>query len=367
MYAKKFFLIMNNIEQEIYTTLGSILKNRFPNDSVKQKYHVHSDRINFACPICGDSHEDSNKKRGNLWFKTNSYKCYNCDYFSSTKNFFIKMESENYVNDLSDGIYKLDIQEGVFTPTSNIDRIDTNISYIMSDVTSDIERYGIHLTEFVKFLRLTPIEYSPLFRYIKGRSIPTKKYNLFFYSKTFKNIIIVNLDVNTQRVIGYTIRNFKGSSKYINFKLNTMYRHFKREYDENDESFKSLDAMSSYYNITNINLNKPLTYFEGPIDSMFVLNSIALNTVGAKLPIVTNNTRIILDNDEPGRKKALEYLGEKKTIFMWKKFLKDIGMVTYDVDKVDFNDVILYLKGAGKKLPDLNDYFTNSKLDSLWV
>lgn len=354
------------MSDEIYNTLDTVLINRFPNDSIKQKYYKYSDRITFSCPICGDSDTDSNKKRGNIWFKTNTYKCYNCGYFTSVKNFFIKMKTENYVDILSDGIYKLNPIDS-YEYSSNIDRVDANISYILTDVTKDIEKYGILLSEFTKFLRLTPIAISPLFKYIQGRYIPKKKYNLFFYSSVYKNIIIVNLDIKTQRVIGYTIRNFKGSSKYINFKLNTMYRYFKRQYDEDDETFKNLDSMSSYYNITNINLNNVITYFEGPIDSMFISNSIALNTVGAKLPIVTNNTRIILDNDDPGRLKSIEHLNEKRNVFMWKKFLKSIGMVTYNLDKIDFNDVIIYLKENNKKNINIDDYFTNSKMDSLWI
>lgn len=352
--------------QEIYDALDIILKNRFSNDIIKQKYIKHIDRVEFACPICGDSLENPNKKRGNIWFENNSYKCYNCGYFSSVKNFFIKMESDKYITELGDIIYTLNLSDK-FNIISNNDRIYTNISYIITDIPKCVEKYGIVLSDFVKLLRLSPIQISPLFGYIKGRYIPKSKYNLFYYSNIFKNIIIVNIDVASQRVIGYTIRNFKGQSKYINYKLNTMYRHFKINYNEDDSMFKILDDMSAYYNITNIDINNTITYFEGPIDSMFVQNSIALNTVGAKLPIITKDIKIILDNDIPGQKKALVYLNEGKYVFMWKKYLKSIGMTTYGVDKVDFNDVIIYTKSNGKKIKDIDKYFTNNKMDLLWI
>ena len=35
------------------------------------------DKLNFACPYCGDSAHDSKKKRGNLYPERGFYKCYN--------------------------------------------------------------------------------------------------------------------------------------------------------------------------------------------------------------------------------------------------------------------------------------------------
>ena len=40
-------------------------------------------RITLACPYCGDSHEDDTKKRGNVYWDTLQYHCYNCSHHTN--------------------------------------------------------------------------------------------------------------------------------------------------------------------------------------------------------------------------------------------------------------------------------------------
>ena len=55
-----------------------VLKKRFPGDVIRQQINdTDSDKLNFACPYCGDSERDPNKKRGNLYLSTQTYKCFN--------------------------------------------------------------------------------------------------------------------------------------------------------------------------------------------------------------------------------------------------------------------------------------------------
>jgi hypothetical protein len=54
-----------------------------------EKSHVvtRGERLNFACPYCGDSIKDNNKKRGNIYFGTYDFHCYNCRTHVSFEDF----------------------------------------------------------------------------------------------------------------------------------------------------------------------------------------------------------------------------------------------------------------------------------------
>jgi len=126
--------------------------------------------------------------------------------------------------------------------------------------------------------------------------------------------------------------------------------------------------------------------FEGPIDAMFINNSIGLATAGRsteefdEIPTI----RYMFDNDETGKKKMMEKLKRGKKIFMWGKFFDetklDVKWEKYlkSIDKNerdkypkeigDLNDLIrvtYYLKD--KCISDLSKYFSNSKLDAYYL
>ena len=44
-------------------------------------------RITLACPYCGDSSRDDTKKRGNLYWSTLQYHCYNCSEHTNLHTF----------------------------------------------------------------------------------------------------------------------------------------------------------------------------------------------------------------------------------------------------------------------------------------
>ena len=57
--------------EEITAFVETVLRKRFHDVLEKQKIDGSSDRkLNFACPICGDSQKKVSKKRGNLYLDT---------------------------------------------------------------------------------------------------------------------------------------------------------------------------------------------------------------------------------------------------------------------------------------------------------
>ena len=67
----------NDVLDTIKDKLKSILNRSF-REAYRKKIDTYPDRLSFSCPICGDSHSDIRKKRGNLYVNSLQYHCYNC-------------------------------------------------------------------------------------------------------------------------------------------------------------------------------------------------------------------------------------------------------------------------------------------------
>ena len=65
--------ISKNISEELKVKVRSLLKQVVVNEHSNPNKHMIKEmpgRINLACPYCGDSSNDSLKKRGNLYWTT---------------------------------------------------------------------------------------------------------------------------------------------------------------------------------------------------------------------------------------------------------------------------------------------------------
>lgn len=117
------------------------------------------------------------------------------------------------------------------------------------------------------------------------------------------------------------------------------------------------------YNHDFVDKNKPVFVLEGPIDSMFIENAVATCGAGSSASLDTELKKYeqvfyIMDNDAAGNKKAGQLVREHKQVFLWTKFLNDIGIGFNDVK--DINDVIVKLNKTDKfTYADLQNYFTN--------
>ena len=256
-----------------YINLCSSLLERF-----KQK---HTNLWNFRCPICGDSKKSKTKCRGFVYEKRNKYfyKCHNCNYGTSFNRFLEKISPalhKNYITEQykEDAWRKKDepksIPEFNFVPEFNhvLQGMDS-----ISSLTTD----------------------HPARNYLKNRLIPERYFRDLYLCKEFKkwtNTIIPNkfssLEHDAPRlvipffdckhnIIGYQGRSFdpKEQVKYITIKM------------------KGVENL--IYGEERINIKKKIYCVEGPLDSLFLPNCLAiagLNFKGVKISNV-----IVLDNE----------------------------------------------------------------------
>lgn len=243
---------------------------------------------NFSCPLCGDSDFNKHKARGYIYFKkaTYVYYCHNCNVSIPLPKFIKQIDSalyNDYVKEsISDKIIKKD-----------------DVEFVTMKKPAFI-RDNAPLRDLKKISQLDANH--PVKKYIVNRQIPTPYHAKLFFCPKFKswvNSIIPNkfsdLTVDEPRIIipfldsenilyGFQGRsvNMKDALRYITIMV--------------DESRPRL------YGMDTLNLLNKVYVFEGPIDSMFIPNSVASaggNIIREliRLTIDKNLYTIVYDNE----------------------------------------------------------------------
>jgi predicted RNA-binding Zn-ribbon protein involved in translation (DUF1610 family) len=332
--------------------LEPLLMKRFPGHPGKQKVRPHTDRITFACPYCGDSMQSDYKLRGNIILSgkfAGYFKCFNCGTFKGVDSFLQDFNIDFQL----DLINYLSSSKGDFKKSSygNYD-----ISILMD--TQIIEGFAIEREELKKRFGLIEVGESSILPWLKGRLQYDEE--RFLYHPTENYVAILNLTVE-RRILGFQKRNFsKNQEKYMTFNLRKIYEMMGKEETIPDE----VDAISLIYKIVEVDFNRPINLFEGAFDAFLLPNSVANTGANKGFPIDIP-LRYFFDDDKTGRKKALQKIDRGDYVFLWGKFRND-NQLPYRT-KWDLNEVAVWFKENGKKVPILEPYFSNDPLDAMDV
>jgi hypothetical protein len=359
-----------------------ILNKEFSN-SQKRRINDYSDRLNLACPYCGDSHRNNSSKRGNLYFNRLFFICFNCD----KKTTFDKFCKD--FNEVIDPDKKLEMIE-------YLDSVMTYSDYEGDFVDAKFEDL-IDLSELERVFEqdLTPIsDFSPIkvnggiYKYLIGRGIPPEYHKNIYQAKYWKNEdehewIIIMLNRRDDKVLGIQVRNLKEGRrrmfKIYNYENLLEWVNIGKDVEIDISKIVIYNKLSYYFNILNVNLMDKITVFEGYLDSLFFPNSIGLVGVNTDYRFLENNDldlQYFFDNDEAGYKKSEEKIKLGYPVFLWKKLFEDIvskkkvedpHRLMYRVSKVkDINKLCQLVPDAYKKL-DLEEYFSKDDLDMRWI
>lgn len=363
--------------------LQNIVNKEFSNP-IKRKMVVYSDRVNMACFYCGDSTKNKHAKRGNLYFNTLVFCCFNCD----KKTTFDRVCKD--FNEQIDPDKKLEMIE-------HLNSVMTYSDYEGDFVDAKFENL-IELSELERVFsqNITPIsDFKPIqknggiYKYLLGRGITENLHKNIYQAKFWKNEdeyewIIVMLNRRDNKVLGMQVRNLKEGKKRM-FKIYN-YENLlewvnigKEETELNINELVIYNKLSYYFNILNINLMDKITVFEGYLDSLFFPNSIGLVGVNTDYRFLENNEldlQYFFDNDEAGYKKSEEKIKSGYPVFLWKKLFEDIvskkktddpHRLLYRISKVkDINKLCEMVPDAYKKL-ELQSYFSKDNLDLRWI
>ena len=344
--------------KRIEELVRGVLSKAFSGDISKQKIYLAGNRLNFSCPYCGDSN-NSRKKRGNFYLNTLSFKCYNggCGMFKDGYTFFrdFKVNSEITADERT-SILEI-IKEGKEKRRTVYGDVDISLFF-----DTDFKKCVIPRSIFMERLKLQEVAGSQIEPYIRRRNqSPDKR---FAWDPEREKLFLLNLSKDDE-ILGLQVRGMSknfGGAKYYTYKLSGIWEKL---FGVTDQDFlaecSKIDPISHVFNISSISFDQTITIFEGPMDSWFWRNSVALCSIENKFPFEFDDIQYWYDWDNAGRKKTSELLSQGATVFNWKKFLVENNLPLNR--KWDLNDLVNYLRMKKLKIKRLDQYFTKEVLD----
>ena len=278
-----------------------------------QKFkRVKADLYNFRCPICGDSQKHKNKARGYFYqVKTNTnFKCHNCGASLSFNNFLKQIDptlhKQYTMEKFKDGFTgknfvveepKLDFKKPVFKKKLNLPRASE-----IPAAKNYLEKRKVDSTKFY---------YASKFK----EWVNTHKKTFDYIKKDESRIIIPMYDTESN-LIGFQGRSLVPNSvKYITVMLN--------------------EEAPKVYGLDKINKGEIVYVVEGPFDSTFVSNSVAMCGSDSSLACLEGSSIVYVYDNEPRNKEIVnrieKCIAKGEQVIIWPTIIAD----------KDINDMVL--------------------------
>ena len=277
---------------------------------------VKADLYNFRCPICGDSQKNKNKTRGYFYVVKNNtnFKCHNCGASLSLNNFLKKIDTSLHKQ------YTIEkFKEG-----------HTGKSFVV-DEPNFVFKKPVFKTKIVLPL-CDEVESSRT--YLQNRRIDPRK---FYYAENFKAFcntykeVFANTTMDESRIIiplyqekkliGFQGRSLVPNSvKYITVMLD--------------------DDAPKIYGLDTIDKELPVYVVEGPFDSTFIDNSVALCGSDGDLGHLKGSDLILVYDNEPRNREIVNRIGRcierNQKVVIWpsnivEKDINDMVLAGHDV------------------------------------
>ena len=291
------------IDRKYTSLVGSSLRN------FKRK---NTDLWNFSCPYCGDSQKNKLKARGYVYVVKGSllYKCHNCG---------VGTTLANLIKHVNPSLHKEYVME----------------NFKSSDNKAPTAELKFEPPKFEKkdiFSKLKSIEalghYHPAYEYCAARKMPKSRYkDLYLANKfyefvntvepgKFKKVLgdhprlIIPFKDRDGAVIGFQGRSFGNEKpKYVTIIV--------------DKSKPKI------YGLDHLNDNGDVYVVEGPIDSMFLNNGLAVMQSDLRIPSLKDRVVLVPDN-EPRNREVMAQL---------KRVIKEGYKVVVWPDNIEEKDI----------------------------
>ena len=214
---------------------------------------VKADLYNFRCPICGDSQKNKNKARGYMYVVKNNtnFKCHNCGASLSLNNFLKKIDTTLYKQ------YTLEkFKEGHTGRNFVTDEPEFNFKKPIFKKKLNLPKASENdfAKEYLTKRKLDPDKFYYAEKFMEWSN--TQKQMFDRIGKDEPRIIIPLYD-ESKTLIGFQGRALGSSfTKYITIMLD--------------------DEAPKLYGLDKIDKSKSIYIVEGPFDSTFVENAVAM-------------------------------------------------------------------------------------------
>jgi len=278
-----------------------------------QKFkRVKADLYNFRCPICGDSQKNKNKTRGYLYpVKNNTnFKCHNCGASLSFNNFLKEIDPTLHKQ------YALEkFKEG-----------HTGRNFVVEEPKFDFVK-----PVFKKKLNLPKASEIPIAKeYLEKRKLNPEN---FYFAEKFKEW--TNTQKETFSVIGrdesrIIIPMYDTDSNLMGFQGRALGSSLNKYI-----TVMLYDDAPKIYGLNLIDKNKIVYIVEGPFDSTFIPNSIAMCGADADVTKLGINNPVWIYDNEPRNSeihtRILKVINREEKVVIWPSSIKE----------KDINDMIL--------------------------
>ncbi len=290
---------------------------RFLNTRLDKFKNVKSGLYNFRCPYCGDSQKHRNKARGYFFLKKSEYifKCHNCGIGRSLGNFL-----KDHAPDLHDQFILEKYRAGAtgkgrHTPNPKYKSNKPNFTSKVVDLQSISELNKKH----------------PAREYLERRQIPQEKLSSLYYTERFKTWInskkpntFQSLQNDRPRII---IPLIDRDGKWFGVQGRSLLPKSTMRYI----TILFDDDKQKVFGLNNVNESEPVYVVEGPFDSLFLDNSIAMAGSDIDCRTFGWSDYIWVYDNEPRNRQIVERLtksidrGEKVVIWPQQVTEKDIN------------------------------------------
>jgi hypothetical protein len=352
---------LNALWKKIHDSLKTVLASEFSSD-IKREPRSHSDRIAFSCVYCGDSHKDPRKKRGNIFSATMQYHCFNgdCNAHMSVYNFF---KDKHLLSNFTPAEQSY-MKETGSNRLIDLKKIKSTLGLetFLSDEISDL---SVDREFVMKTMKLQEIRGSRIERYLRERL--QTDFHKFGWEPKKGLLYVFNLTGDMGRVAGLQIKTFNKRNPYLTWKATRLHEELGIFKEENRESLEKMDFLSNIFGIFQVDLNKTITVFEGPLDSFLFPNALALCSAKNSLPFEIEGARYFYDNDTTGKEWSMRRIEEGKSVFLWKKYIQENELILFDHKIKDLNDLLIFIKRSKKPCKRFADYFSGDRYDMIHI
>jgi len=292
---------------------------------------VKNNLYNFRCPICGDSQKNKNKTRGYLYQVKNNtnFKCHNCGASMSFNNFIKTLDGtlhkqytmekfkeghtgKNFVVEAP----KLEFKKPVFKKSIDLPKASTN-----RVAKEYLENRNLNPDKFY---------YADRFKWWSN----TQKQTFDTIGRDEPRIIIPLYDED-KNMIGFQGRALdKSPNKYITIMIQ--------------------EEAPKIYGLETIDRKLPIYVVEGPFDSTFISNSVALCGSDGDLGYLKGSDIILVYDNEPRNREIVKRIGRciegGQRVVIWPS----------NILEKDINDMVL----AGHNVMDVLKLNTYSGLQA---
>jgi len=297
-----------------------------------QKFKRSGDNIyNFRCPICGDSQKNKNKTRGYIYQVKNNtnFKCHNCSASMSFNNFLkeidVNLHKQYTLEKFKEGhtgrnfvvqAPKFEFTKPVFKKSINLPKASTNS----------------FANEYLVNRKIDPDKFYYADKFMEWTNTQKQTFDTI---KKDESRIVIPMYNESKNLIGFQGRALgKSFTKYITVMLD--------------------EEAPKVYGLETIDKKSSIFVVEGPFDSTFITNSVALCGSDGDLGYLKGSNIIFVYDNEPRNREIVRRvegcINRNEKVVIWPNNI---------VDK-DINDMVL----AGHDVMSVVELNTYSGLEA---